>query len=74
MARVAVRAAERLRQFFDNNPHEWLSIEDTMAKFNIPRSTATHALAEFTKTGVAERVSVYRLRLVSDQVSAEVSK
>lgn len=78
MARVPTPAAERLKQFFANNPNEWLSIEDVMQKFGLKEYNARHALGECTNCGVAERISVYRTKpvssTVSDQVSAEVSK
>lgn len=79
MARTYVTLPERLRQYFVDNPHDWLSIEDVMVKYDVSHESAAHMLSACTKDGTVERVSVYRTvaaqtESVSEQVSAEVSK
>jgi Fic family protein len=51
-----------LREFFDRNPNEWLTINDAAAKVTCAQSTAERVLQELIREGVIERVSVYRLR------------
>lgn len=79
MSRNYIPLPQRVSQYFAGNPNDWLSVEDVMVKFSVNENSARHLLAECTRSGKVERVSVYRtvvprVATVSEQVSAEVSK
>ncbi len=50
-----------LRDFFRRNPHEELSIDDAVAKFD-RQPSVRNTLSKLVGEGVLERVSVYRLK------------
>lgn len=52
----------RLREFFEANPTEELSVADAAAKFGCVPATVRAQLSTMTGSGVLERVSVYRVR------------
>lgn len=57
-----LRLAERkLVDFFKNNPDEELTVDDAIAKFDLPRTSAMKYLAALSGDGLLERVSVYKL-------------
>ncbi len=51
---------KKLRRFYEENPDEWLSVNDMEAKFSKARGSCITALSELLKEGVIERVSIYR--------------
>jgi hypothetical protein len=76
--RNLIPLGDKLLAFFEAHPHEWLSLEDVMTKFEAKEYLARQALGDCTFSSKVERVSVWRLKQpdqgVSEQVSAEVSK
>lgn len=58
-----VRLCERLMvDYFKQNRHEELSMEDAMVKFGLSERTARNSLGALVGDGVLERVSIYRWR------------
>ncbi len=49
-----------MKQFFTDNPHEELSIDDAATKFDVARKTAQYNLSVLAGKGLIERVSIYR--------------
>lgn len=50
----------RLREFFQANPDEELSLRDICAKFDCSESTAYSATCKLHTEGLLRRVAVYR--------------
>jgi hypothetical protein len=69
-----VRNHKRIQAYFEAHPDEWLSEEDIGKKFGLSPSAVRCALCRANKPPTIERISVYRLKPVSGQVSNTVSK
>jgi predicted transcriptional regulator of viral defense system len=58
--RGATPVGDDIVAFYRENPNEWLTIEDVVAKFGCASTTARAALGQLTTTGQLVRVSIYR--------------
>lgn len=57
----------RVKRFFTENPHEELSVNDMMAKFDCTESAASQAVSRLRRSGVPiASIVVYRLGPVKE--------
>jgi predicted transcriptional regulator of viral defense system len=58
MVRRRTGIESRIEQFFDANPHEWLTVADAAEKFNVAEHTLRNALTRLRGIGAIETAQV----------------